>query len=250
MLSPALNELFFHYQPIFGLAMKPVTYEALVRWRNPEGLILAPAHFLASLLDDDEDTLAEFTALTIDTAAAVLHRSEQMPRVSINLSPAQICRHETLAQLASLPERVLRRLVIEVTEANLPERETYSLWLGETASLGVDLILDDLVPEDFESRLLPRLPVAGVKLDRQLLPALLQPEPDLQLLEAVRSLRRLQLSVAVEGVEHHSQLETLSRYGFDRFQGFGLGMPLPAPGARHSVSAQPTVAQPVLAYQP
>lgn len=248
MVRPALNELFFHYQPIFGLAMKPVIYEALVRWRNPEGLILSPADFLPEVLSRDDNTVAEFTALTVDSAASALYRSELMPRVSINLTPAQICRHETLAQLKSLPDHVLRRLVIEVTEANLPERETYSLWLGETASLGVDLILDDLVPEDFESRLLPRLPVAGVKLDRRLLPSLLRPEPDLQLIESVRGLRRLQLSVAVEGVEHHSQLEILARYGFDRFQGFGLGMPLPEPGARNSVRLQPAALQPVAVY--
>lgn len=250
-LAPALSDLLFHYQPIFGLALKPIIYEALVRWRNPEGLILAPVHFLAELLEGPDDTLAAFTALTIDSAAAQIHQNDLMPRVSINLSPAQICRQDTFDHLSSLPERIRERLIIEVTEQHLPDRETYSLWLGETAALGLDLILDDLLPEDFESRLLPRLPVEGVKLDRRLLSELLSPNPDAQLLDSVRSLRHLKLSVAVEGVEHQSQLEVLARYGFDRFQGFGLGMPLPAPTAERSVSLQPAVGHfAAVVYQP
>ena len=110
--------------------------------------------------------------------------------------------------------------------------------LGETAALGVDLVLDDLVLDGIESRLLPRLPVEGVKFDRQVLPQLLVSEPDVQLLEAIRGLRRLQLSVTAEGIEHPSQVEALSRLGINRFQGYGIGMPLPANGARSELRQQ------------
>ena len=250
VVPAALNELFFHFQPIFGPALKPIMYEALVRWRNPQGVILAPEHFLQPVLNGSEDSLTAFTALTIDAAAAALRDNGGMPRVSINLSPLQICRHETLAHLANLPDELRCRLVIEVTEQNLPEREVYSLWLGETAALGVDLVLDDLVLDGIESRLLPRLPVEGVKFDRQLLPQLLVSEPDVQLLEAIRGLRRLQLSLTAEGIEHPSQVEALSRLGINRFQGYGIGMPLPANGARSELRQQlPRPAQ-LLAYQP
>lgn len=225
--GPEVQDLFYYYQPILGTDRQPVIHEALVRWLNPEGIILPPVHFLNGLLGGDDDTLNAFTAHTIDSAAAALDDNEHISWLSINLSPAQICRHETLAHLASLPHALRRRLMIEVTEDALPERETYSLWLGETAALGIDLVLDDVKPEDLPERLLKHLPVEGVKLDRSLLPLLTGPQPDRELVQTVRSLRKLKLSVTAEGVEHVRQLEQLTALGCNRFQGFGLGMPLP-----------------------
>ncbi len=222
-----VQDLFYYYQPILGNDGQPVIYEALVRWLNPEGIILPPVHFLQGLLSGDDDTVNAFTAHTIDSAAAALTDNDHIYWLSINLSPAQICRHETLAHLASLPHALRRRLMIEITEDKLPERETYSLWLGETAALGIDLVLDDVKPDDLPQRLLKHLPVEGVKLDRSLLPLLTGPNPDRELVETVRSLRRLKLSVTAEGVEHVRQLEPLTALGCNRFQGFGLGMPLP-----------------------
>ena len=225
--GPRVQDLFYYYQPILGTDAQPVIHEALVRWLNPHGIILPPAHYLNRLLYGADDTVNAFTAHTIDSAAAALIDHDHISCLSINLSPAQICRHETLAHLATLPQTIRRRLMIEVTEDKLPERETYSLWLGETAALGIDLVLDDVKPDDLPERLLDHLPVEGVKLDRSLLPLLTGPEPDRELVQTVRGLRKLKLSVTAEGVEHVRQLEQLTALGCNRFQGFGLGMPLP-----------------------
>lgn len=228
---PDLSELFYYYQPIMGRHGKPVIFEALVRWMNPEGIVLPPVNFLTDLLTSGEDLLNRFTAHTIGNAARVLTDNPQLERMSINLCPAQICRHETLALLASLSGELRSRLMIEVTENHLPERETYSLWLGETAALGVDLVLDDLLPMDLESRLPPQLPIEGVKFDRSILTQLTADEPDAELLDMIKTLRRLKLSLTAEGIEDPKQVQTLLALGFDRFQGYGLGMPVPGPGA-------------------
>ncbi len=224
--TPAVTDLQFYFQPIFGITRRPLMYEALVRWQDSTGAVHAPAAFLDGLLAT-ENSATVFTSHTIEAAATVLSNYAELPAVSINLSPAQICRNETLAHLESLPYVLRRRLIIEVTEEVITEREPYCLWLGETAALGIDLILDDLMPADLDNRLLPHLPVAGVKLDRSLLPTLLAPEPDRALLQTVRDLRRLKLSVAVEGIEDGSVFTRLVKLGFDRFQGYGLGAPLP-----------------------
>lgn len=232
---PATDQLQFYFQPIFGIDRRPLIYEALVRWQDRNGVIHAPAEFLQRLLAA-ENHVTEFTSHTIEVAARVLSSFAELPAVSINLSPAQICRNETLAHLESLPYAVRRRLLIEVTEEVITEREEYCLWLGETAALGIDLILDDLMPADLDNRLLPHLPVAGVKLDRSLLSSLLAPEPDQALLQTVRSLRKLKLSVAVEGIEDPANFDRLISLGFDRFQGYGLGAPRPLSTASEPVN--------------
>lgn len=224
---PAIQELFHHYQPILGTDGRPVIYESLVRWRSPEGIILPAMQYLQEILQEDEDILAIFTAHTIDTAAAALSANPHINCLSINMSPRQICSHETLAHLASLEQATLRRLMIEVTQDLLPEPEAYNLWLGETAALGVDLILDAVRPADLTERLPRYLPVEGVKLDRSLLPGLTGEQPDHDLVTMISELRKQKLSVTAEGVEHIRQIGQLAALGCNRFQGYGIGMPLP-----------------------
>ena len=239
VLLPDVDELFYHYQPILGTGSEPVIYEALVRWLDPAGKVAAPVDFLSHLLNSGDDMLDRFTAHTIDHAARALTDHPHLERMSINLSPAQICRHESLAMIRSLPFNLRTRLIIEVTENHLPERETYSLWLGETAALGVDLVLDDVLPSDLESRLPPQLPIEGIKFDHTVLGQLIAAEPDRELLDMIKGLRRLKLSLTAEGVQNAAQVKQLSAIGFERFQGYGLGMPAATIGpARPQVPGQ------------
>lgn len=245
-----LKDLLFYFQPIFGIARKPLIHEALVRWAGPDGSIRSPALFLDALLESD--LAGAFTELTIERAASVLSRYPAVGSISINLSPAQLCRPATLSQIASLPMYLRRRLVLEITEQDISDREAYRLCTGEAANLGVSLVLDDVVPEEIDRRLLPQLAIGGVKLDREVLPRLLGDQPDPEVRAMIRELRRLKLSITVEGIDNPTRIPVLMRLGADRFQGYGLGMPAPtlwsgqAGSSRAAAEAgQPTRLQPI-----
>src|SRR5690625_1346483 len=149
--------------------------------------------------------------------------------ISINLSPHQLCGTEAWQLLRALPARTRECLIIEVTEDALPGKEEYQLVLGETAALGIDIILDDLVPATAGERLLPALPVSGVKLDRSLLSALCNAGETSPVASFVRQMLEEGLTVTAEGISDPAQLSLLGRLGITRFQGFGLGTPRPVP---------------------
>jgi Amt family ammonium transporter len=223
--QPDISDLVFYYQPIFGVTRRPQIYEALVRWLAPDGSVRGPDSFLHTLLS--KDRADAFTEHTIECTAKALTQHPDLPCISVNLSPAQLCRLSTLDHIATLDPEVRRRLMIEVTEDPITNREAYCLCIGEAARLGVNLVLDDIVPEDVESRLFPKLPVSGIKLDRSVLPGLICDEPDPRLLALIRHFRRQKLTITVEGVDTPARLPRLIWLGADRFQGFGLGMPAP-----------------------
>ena len=224
-----LKNLFFHFQPVMNGRRQPVWFEALLRWRDASGIIRPPAAVLPELLNGSAETLDAFTAHTVHQAAAALTASERAVRISINLSPAQLCREATVNLLASVPRRLRRRLIVEITEEVFPDREVYRLFIGETASLGVEVVLDDLVPEAISERLPPVLPVSGVKIDRSLLHGLNTITDGCALARLILQMRAEGMHVTVEGVSSAAQLRRLQQLGAGHFQGFGLAMPRPEP---------------------
>lgn len=223
--SSGQTHLAFYYQPIYGTDGRPVIHEALVRQLGPDGRVSAPVAILDRLLSPEN--IGRFTEFTIEKAAETLSCNPDAGIISINLSPEQLCRTETLLQLASLPTNLRQRLTVEITEQELTDAEAYRLYAGEIANLGVSLVLDDLLPHEIEERLLPGLAVGGVKLDRSLLPRVLAGKADAEMHRSMKHLTSLRLSITVEGLDSVDQIGLLSRCGADRFQGFGLGMPAP-----------------------
>jgi len=230
---PVAGELAFHYQPIFDAGGQAVIHEALVRWHRPGGGVRAPVDFLHSLLEPER--IAGFTAFTIACAVSTLEQNPGLHCISINLSPNQLCMDSTLERLDGLSEGSRERLMIEVTEDPITDRESYHLGIGEIANLGVNVVLDDVVPEDIEQRLLNGLAVSGVKFDRSVLPRLIGPRAEPAASLVLKALRQLKLHVTIEGIDDVAALPQLASLGATRFQGFGLAMPGPYLNAEHRV---------------
>ncbi len=222
---PVAGELAFHYQPIFDASGRAVVHEALVRWHRPGGGVQAPVDFLPSLLEPER--ISGFTAFTIACAVSTLEQNPRLDCISINLSPDQLCMDSTRDRFDRLSHESRERLMIEVTEDPIPDLESYHLSIGEIANLGVNIVLDDVVPEDIEQRLLNGLAVSGVKFDRSVLPRLIGPRAEPAAASVLKALRQLKLHVTIEGIDDIAALPHLASLGATRFQGFGLAMPGP-----------------------
>lgn len=222
---PRLDELTFHLQPIFRADGRTVdAYEALVRWPRPDGTVRGPDDFLAPILQGRG--LAAFTRFGIVRMATLLADHAELPALHLNLSPRQLALPDVERLLAGLHGDVRRRLRIELTEQRIPDPGAYAASVERLVRLGVAVWLDDVRPHELPDRAPERALLAGVKLDREVVRALLE-EPWDGTEAAVRRLTMQGVPVTAEGVEDRSLLPPLRALGVRFFQGFGLGTPQP-----------------------
>ncbi len=233
-----LEQLAFQYQPVVPLRPGLVGWhEALLRWHLPDGTIRGPQQVLPYWLGPHRQPA--FTRFTVEQAARLLQGDPQA-RLSINLSPRQVVHPAAMAALADLLPTVRGRLIVEVTEQRY--RDVVGLWstlesLAENCEL---VLLDDLTIEDLGPSARARAPVHGIKLDRSVLSALVEPTTWAATADALHGVADRYAIVVAEGVEDVRHLHLLDGLGITHAQGFGIGRP----AARPVVPTWPTDAPP------
>ncbi|MEZ5465022.1 MAG: EAL domain-containing protein [Lysobacteraceae bacterium] len=231
----ACGEFDAFYQPIQSLREGQVTgYEALMRWRQADGGIMAPGEFLQSA---EETGLLE--AIDLQVYERVFQQGRELLGggngfVSINVgarhfrNPHLVADIEQRLSSAGLHPEQLR---IEVTERTLLEdplqvREL----LNKFDEFGVTLALDDFGTGYSSLSYLHQFPFHAIKLDRSFVSALGDDERGSAeaVLQAVCSLgRSLGMEVIAEGIETDAQRRALIALGCEFGQGFLMARPLP-----------------------
>lgn len=225
------RELSLRYQPIVDPRTGDAAMvEALVRWEHPEGGTVPPGDFVP---------LAERTGQIVALGRWVLHEACRSAAtwptavaVSVNLSPRQLVDDDLVDDVrAALREAGLpaRRLVLEVTESTImTEPRQAAERLAELRALGVRIAVDDFGTGHSSLAALQRLPVTDLKLAREFVAPLEDPEHDPALARAIVALgHALGLRLVGEGVELERQLDLLRRLGCDLVQGFLIARPMP-----------------------
>jgi len=218
-----IDQLGFQYQPVVpvepGLAG---WHEALLRWHLPDGTIRGPQDVLPYWLGPHRQPT--FTRFTVDRAAELLQQ-DPAARLSINLSPRQVMHPTAMATLTDLLPTIRGRLIVEVTEQRY--RNVGGLWSTlETLAARCDLVLlDDLTVDDLGRRSRAHAPVDGIKLDRSVLVALVDPDRRAATAEAIQVAAERYEIVVAEGVEDPRHLTLLEGLGVTHAQGFGIGRP-------------------------
>jgi predicted signal transduction protein with EAL and GGDEF domain len=223
------NQFKLHYQPILGLRTHRVTScEALLRWNHPREGLLAPDGFLS---------LAEKTGAIVDIGRWVLQRAcsdaagwgSEMT-VTVNLSWLQFesgdltgIVRDALAD-AKLPSS---RLEVEIGEGLLNrDKGNMRGILEELHRLGVGITLDDFGKLTGSLSSLRAFPFDKVKIDRTLVQG---SGGNAAVVRAVASLAEdLGMATVAEGVETIDELNSVTRAGCNRAQGFYIGRPVPA----------------------
>lgn len=229
------NELVVHYQPQISLQNGQLTgVEALVRWLHPERGLVPPDQFIH---------LAEETGLIWDLGHQVLHtacrqmadwrkRGIPVPRVSVNVSPAQL--RPALADEVrhSLGENGCDAicLELEITESALTADGPQTLELLDTlTNMGVGIAVDDFGVGYSSLALLRRLPLDCLKIDKSFVDEMVFNHQDATIVEAIlRMSHGLGLRTVAEGVETAEQRDALGRLGCQCAQGYLFSRPLPA----------------------
>jgi diguanylate cyclase (GGDEF)-like protein/PAS domain S-box-containing protein len=231
------GEFHLNYQPIISLTTnKGIGFEALVRWRHPEGDIISPADFIP---------VAEETGLIIPLGQWILQEAcrqmkawqEQFPAcrsltMSVNLSRKQLSHPDLAGQI----ERILKGtglqascLKLEVTETGLmnEHEETAAMILSEIKELGVQLSLDDFGTGYSSLSCIHSFPIDTLKLDRAFANNMHISSKNMNIVRAIVTLARsLGIKVTAEGVETAEQLTQLQILKCDYAQGYFFSRPL------------------------
>ena len=228
------GELELYFQPQVELpGGRLLGFEALVRWRHPEHVLLPPDQFIP--LAERTGLIKPLTQWVLNAALSQLNawrRSGLDLRLSVNLSPRNL--HDR--SLADRIEQLLEswrippeRLVLEVTESAIlhdPER-AFQL-LTQLHESGVGLSIDDFGTGYSSLSYLKRLPVAELKVDKSFVIDMLSEESNVVIVRSVVDLaHNLGVGVAAEGIEDEKTLDFLVSLGCDTGQGYYIARPLP-----------------------
>ncbi len=222
------------YQPQVNGGGRLVGVEALLRWQDPELGAVSPDRFVP---------LAERSALILELGRWVLeHAFRQLrrwldqglnpPRLAVNISARQF--EASSPSLAELVALLLERfqlppvlLELEITESCILPAAGARRQMRALAALGVHLSLDDFGTGFSSLKVLNRLALNKLKIDRSFVAGLERSEASRTIVRTALAMGRgLGLSTLAEGVETAGQLQLLEQLGCDAYQGYLFSRPL------------------------
>ncbi len=225
------HEFVLHYQPLVSLHDRRVTgVEALVRWRDPERGIVAPAQFIA--LAEDTGLIVALGNWVLRTACAQMKawRDSGLScgSISVNLSPVQFRHGNIVGQI----ERVLEEtglpgtaLELEITEGALmhatsdAEEKLHCL-----REMGVRISIDDFGTGYSSLAYLKRFPIDVLKIDQGFVRGIVHDATDRQIVITLISLANsLNFESVAEGIETEEQAAFLIKQGCGSGQGYLFG---------------------------
>ena len=232
-IRAALDEGAFvlHFQPIVDLESgQPRGVEALLRWRQPDGRLLAPDSFLPAVAQTP--VMASITRWVLAEACTAARRWPSWS-VSVNVAARDVAGdalsrdvHNALDATGLDPDR----LVLELTETALvQDMQHAAAALGELRRLGIGIALDDFGTGYSSMLYLRELPVTSVKIDRVFIAGLTRDGDDRAIVTSLLALARaVGLTAVAEGVESDKHAQQLHALGCPLAQGYLWSRPVAA----------------------
>jgi len=224
-----------YYQAIVDLRDGSlVGAEALARWLNAAGEVVAPSVFVP--LAESHGLIDELTVAMLNRAAADCavwrRRTGRDLKVSVNVSASSLRDKGLLDALGSaLREARLPAdgLEIEVTESvAMGDVDRIMEILARISIKGVRVALDDFGTGFSSLVALMRMPFAKVKIDQSFVRLMTVDREARCIVEAILGMAKgLHLDAVAEGIEDAETLEALRGMGCRYAQGFHIARPMP-----------------------
>jgi diguanylate cyclase (GGDEF)-like protein len=225
-----------HYQPKVNVVTRRLEgVEALIRWRDPESGLVAPAAFLPLL--ESSGLIVQVGQWVIQQAArdcqAWLRGGCPPVRIAVNISPLQLRHVDFTAGFLKQVESWSTEqwgLDVEITESALLDDSSAEIKkLKLLRASGVQIAIDDFGTGYSSLSRLSKLPIDTLKIDRSFVSPLAE-DPSAQILvKTIISLARaFKMTTVAEGVETQAQLDLLWQMGCDQSQGYLHSRAVPA----------------------
>lgn len=207
--------------------------EALIRWRNPDSILIPPGEFIPAL---------EQTGLIIPVGYLVVSQVLRdipkmrakgiLGRISINLSLAQFHDRNLLSKMKEIilgsdidPESI----EFELTETQVFANERSVIdFISELSQIGVSFALDDFGTGYSSFSMLQQMPVEVIKIDRSFTSNLIENADSRVIVDTLIAMGlTMKKEIVAEGVETLAQAEYLLTQGCRLAQGFLYSPPVP-----------------------
>ena len=207
--------------------------EALVRWMHPKEGKIAPSMFVPIL--EDTGLICRLDMHIWELACQVLSRWKKMgflsSYLSVNISLMDfhmIDVYSTITSLCSKYGIEHKCLHLEITETSIMDNPVVQLALLERfRSVGFVVEIDDFGSGYSSLKSLKDMNADVLKIDMEFLSNTGHQEKSKTIVKTVIGLaKELNMEVITEGVEDKEQVEYLTEYGCDIFQGFYFARPM------------------------
>ncbi len=221
------------YQPeVNAETLEIALVEALIRWRMPDGTLIAPGQFLA--IAEESGLIMEISdwvlRTAIEAAAYWHHGAWPEARVAINVSPRQLLDGRFVEKLCELLQEhrlPTRCIEIELTESVLQTGAATIEALKRLRAHGVAIALDDFGTGYSSLASLEQLPLTRIKLDRSLIAGIdINPRSAAIARAIIGMCQGLGLEITAEGVERSEQFALLLGQPGMYLQGYLLSYPV------------------------
>jgi diguanylate cyclase (GGDEF)-like protein len=216
-----------YFQPLIDLSTQEIVgFEALARWRSPDGTLLDAEKFIEA---------AERTGLvgplTLNVIEQAMRDARDWPanlKLAVNISPVQF-RDPTLAEqilkVLAATGFPANRLEIEITEGSLLEdREQVLTIIESLKNVGVRISLDDFGTGYASLAQVNRLPLDRIKIDKSFITTIVKSQRTAEIVNTIAGLgHTLDVPISAEGVESEQIRAALERFGCSEAQGWLFG---------------------------
>ena len=229
------ESFFVYYQPQFYSGSRKIRgVEALIRWRDADGRMVSPAHFIP---------IAEQSGIIVPIGDWVINESIKTFAdwrekydcniiLSINISAIQYRRDDFVDKLLDVLKQYnvpCSSIELEITESVLiDDFETVKAKLLLLREYGIRVALDDFGTGFSSMSYLNGLPVDTLKIDKSFIDNLVIDESSRIITGSmIEMVNKLGYETVAEGVENDEQYEYLKDIGCEIIQGFLFSKPIP-----------------------
>ena len=240
----AAGEFVPYYQPIVDIASGRLRgAEVLIRWRKPDGTIVAPTSFIP---------LAESSGLIIDITRALMVRvckevgaefgSRPHFKIAFNLTARHFDNEDIVEDVRRIFKKSpikLSQVCLEVTERQPLENLTETRRIvAALQGLGVRVAIDDVGTGHSGLSYMLKLGVDIIKIDKMFIDAIGTDRNSNTIIETLIDLaQNMRMEIIAEGVESFEQVVHLRELGVRAAQGYVFAPPLPGPAFLQLVEA-------------
>ncbi|CAX25782.1 putative membrane protein, diguanylate cyclase (GGDEF) domain [Methylorubrum extorquens DM4] len=218
------------FQPIVDVSSGRIwAAETLMRLKDTQGRAISPETFIP--VAERTGAILEMGAWILRQACDLLASEPELPIVSVNISARQISEPNFISSVEAIVRAAgiaPSRLALEITESGeISGNPEVAQLMDRLNTIGIRVWLDDFGTGFAGLTCLSELRFDMVKIDRFFVQSCDTPRGAKLLKNIIDLVNNCAQRPIVEGVEEAWQIDLVSSFGADLFQGYHLGRPMP-----------------------